>query len=336
MALPKYWCLLILIIFAALLMLWLNTSAIQQPEPSCAAIMNKLIASAPATQWPPPCPLPESIRKTFEGPDGSTPHTRDFCQAQRYEGELVVDWNKAFIDKYCEDISAGKISGSYTKADDEFVRRAFDDITNLGGSTGMVWGSERPWVECFGLIGGASTVWTFEYATIVSGHPQLKAKPYKVMAADHIAGTLPLVDWIASYSSLEHSGLGRYGDALNPDGDTEALQQALCFLKPGGLLLLGLPMTCRRNGYLEFNAHRFYGYRRLAYVAEGFEVVKFSQPCRYEGNSVAANIVILRKPVKPQSSSISFRDFERAAAAAEKGLSLQLYAYARMWFFPRE
>jgi hypothetical protein len=56
--------------------------------------------------------------------------------------------------------------------------------------------------------------------------------------------------------SLEHSGLGRYGDALNPWGDLLALARAWCVTKPGGWLYLGLP-SCG-DGYLS-NLHRMYG-----------------------------------------------------------------------------
>lgn len=44
-----------------------------------------------------------------------------------------------------------------------------------------------------------------------------------------------------SYSSLEHSGLGRYGDELNPDGDIEAAEEVWCMLKKGGYFIIGLP-----------------------------------------------------------------------------------------------
>ena len=34
-----------------------------------------------------------------------------------------------------------------------------------------------------------------------------------------------IYDVIISYSSLEHSGLGRYGDYLNPNGDLETMDE---------------------------------------------------------------------------------------------------------------
>jgi hypothetical protein len=296
-----------------------RTAVVQGPDLSamCTMVMGKLIASAPATEWPPPCPLPEAMRAAFEGPDRSMPNSRDYCQAQRYEGELVVDWNEAFVTKYCAGLAAGTATGSYRAVDDELVRRVLLSVPGMVGSTGMVLGSERPWVECFALNAGAATVWTFEYATVVSTHPRLKAKPCKIMAAEHVSGALPLVDWIATYSSLEHSGLGRYGDALNPDGDKEALLQALCMLKPGGILLLGLPTTCKPDGYLEFNSHRIYGFKRLAYITEGFELVRFAGPCVAPPTEIAANIIVLRKPsVGPAPMMLTSDDFQRAALLA--------------------
>lgn len=72
---------------------------------------------------------------------------------------------------------------------------------------------------------------------------------------------------------LEHSGLGRYGDPLNPHGDVEAVQQVHCMLKPGGLFFLGLPTSSDGSSYIEFNAHRVYGTSRLALLFKNWEMV---------------------------------------------------------------
>jgi hypothetical protein len=40
--------------------------------------------------------------------------------------------------------------------------------------------------------------------------------------------TLGSFDAIVTFSSIEHSGLGRYGDALNPWGDIIAIARAWC------------------------------------------------------------------------------------------------------------
>ena len=264
---------------------------------TCAAVMERLIAAQPAAVWPPPCPLPANspLRVGYEGPGGSMPITRDYCLAQRHEGELVLDWSEAFVSGYCSDLAGGRAFGTYGVVDDLRFRGALAQVPGLQGSVGMVLGSELPWVECFALAAGADAVWTFVHATIRSTHPQLFAKPTRTMAAEHVSGALPLVDWVVCYSSMEHSGLGRYGDALSPDADREALAQAWCFLKPGGHLLLGLPLSCKADGYVEFNAHRVYGYKRLAYVTEGFELAAAAYKCERLASGSTA-IVILRKP----------------------------------------
>ena len=46
-------------------------------------------------------------------------------------------------------------------------------------------------------------------------------------------------DGLVTFSSVEHSGLGRYGDALNPWGDLIAMARAWCVLKPGARAIVG-------------------------------------------------------------------------------------------------
>ncbi|VDM48084.1 unnamed protein product, partial [Toxocara canis] len=75
-------------------------------------------------------------------------------------------------------------------------------------------------------------------------------------------------DFIVSYSSIEHSGLGRFGDPLDPKGDLREMQKIQCLLKRGGLLFLGLP--CGADA-LVFNAHRLYGRLRLPMMFQGFK-----------------------------------------------------------------
>ena len=48
-------------------------------------------------------------------------------------------------------------------------------------------------------------------------------------------------DAVVTYSSLEHGGLGRYGDQLNPWADLIAMAKAWCLTKTGGRLLIGVP-----------------------------------------------------------------------------------------------
>lgn len=73
--------------------------------------------------------------------------------------------------------------------------------------------------------------------------------------------SLPFADAsVASISCLhvvEHIGLGRYGDRLDPDGDLKAMRELQRILEPGGSLLLAVPVGQPRICY---NAHRVYSW----------------------------------------------------------------------------
>lgn len=199
--------------------------------------------------------------------------------AQRYEGHTVLEWSTEYIDNMRDALTSRKDSGTYAWADVEQIEQVLRKYNSgIKGKLGMVMGTEKPWVEALALEAGAAEVWTFEYSEIHSKHPQVKAALPRDMAQSYLDGELPPFDFVATYSSLEHSGLGRYGDSLNPDGDKEAVQQARCMLKPGGLLFLGLPMSCSGdgNGEVVWNVHRVYGWKRLFYIASGMELVGMS------------------------------------------------------------
>jgi hypothetical protein len=80
-------------------------------------------------------------------------------------------------------------------------------------------------------------------------------------------------DFAITFSSVEHTGLGRYGDALNPFGDYEAIAQIWCMLKPGGLLILGVPLSYSQDGWIVYNAHRVYGWKRLSELTANFRYI---------------------------------------------------------------
>lgn len=69
---------------------------------------------------------------------------------------------------------------------------------------------------------------------------------------------LPFADnSIASLSSIcviEHIGLGRYGDPLDPFGSEKALAEMIRVLAPGGFLYISVPIDSENRVY--FNAHR--------------------------------------------------------------------------------
>ncbi|VDP36039.1 unnamed protein product, partial [Heligmosomoides polygyrus] len=105
-------------------------------------------------------------------------------------------------------------------------------------------------------------------------------RPYKV----EISRRKQMFDFAISFSSIEHSGLGRYGDPVDPIGDLREVMKTMCILKKHGLFFLGLP---RNQDGIHYNTHRFYGRIRLAMVMTGFEWLntfeaRSSLPLRYK------------------------------------------------------
>lgn len=71
--------------------------------------------------------------------------------------------------------------------------------------------------------------------------------------------------------TVEHVGLGRYGDPLDPDGDLKAVRELKRVLAPGGSLLFVVPVGKPK---LAFNAHRIYSYEQ---VIEYFSDLKLQE-----------------------------------------------------------
>ncbi|ULT92138.1 hypothetical protein L3Y34_009691 [Caenorhabditis briggsae] len=142
--------------------------------------------------------------------------------------------------------------------------------SRLDNLTGVVVGSMQPWVEVYALKNGAKKILTVEYNKLTI-QPEFQDRLSSILPVDFVrnwekyAGTF---DFAASFSSIEHSGLGRYGDPMDPIGDLREMLKIKCMLKPGGLLFLGMPYG---TDAIQFNAHRIYGSIRLAMMFYGFE-----------------------------------------------------------------
>lgn len=77
-------------------------------------------------------------------------------------------------------------------------------------------------------------------------------------------------DVVTLVSTLEHVGLGRWGDPLDIDGDVKAMREAWRILRPGGHVVLTIPYG---HPTVVFNLHRIYDKGRVSRLTEGFEIV---------------------------------------------------------------
>ena len=72
---------------------------------------------------------------------------------------------------------------------------------------------------------------------------------------------------------VEHIGLGRYGEAMDPDADVKAMRELKRVLAVGGNLLFVVPLGKSR---IMFNAHRIYSYEYLMEYFRELDLMEFS------------------------------------------------------------
>jgi len=98
---------------------------------------------------------------------------------------------------------------------------------------------------------------------LTSNHADLSALPF---ANESIQS-------LSCMHVIEHIGLGRYGDPLNPVGDLGAASELSRVLAVGGHLLIVVPLG-KPNIY--FNAHRVYSYDQVKAMFSNLLLMEFS------------------------------------------------------------
>lgn len=87
---------------------------------------------------------------------------------------------------------------------------------------------------------------------------------------------------VSSICVIEHIGLGRYGDPLDPFGSEKAAKELVRVLAPGGDLYISVPIDFENRVY--FNAHRAF---TRDYVLELFRPLKLVEERYIYGNRVS-------------------------------------------------
>jgi len=167
-----------------------------------------------------------------------------------------LKWSNEMIDEMlecCNNLDYQKLSpNDYPKSSLQFVE-VFNKFINLSGKNCLVLGSISPWVECLLLHFNAKSVTTLDYIT-----PECNYK-INILSMDNYKQQMKY-DVIVSFSFLEHDGLGRYGDPINPNGDIDACIEAYTMLNNQGYFICGIPIG---NGCIEGNYHRIYNQKRI-------------------------------------------------------------------------
>ena len=215
-----------------------------------------------------------------EGIDGSEGCVREMpaslVDAYTQDGEIeVVNWFKCqphqgltatYTTEQIEDnlmrIALGK--KMYYKYAALFMYKSAETYPWSGMDVAVV-GSQRPNFESICIYYNASSCTTVDYHKPISKDARIDTMTIAEWEADPV-----VFDAAISVSSLEHDGLGRYGDPLNPFGDLGAVAKMRCMIKPGGLLYLSVPVA---QDKIVYSMHRVYGSKRLPPLIKDFTLV---------------------------------------------------------------
>ncbi len=185
-----------------------------------------------------------------------------------------IIWTKKLLDKYIKTNTEKNINNNigisnYGPGIDplKWILKSIKKY-NISNKKVVVVGSTFPWIEAL-LLNFNNEVIIIEYNVprIEKNNYKLKAKNYFEFEKENNN-----YDCIISFSSIEHSGLGRYGDPLNPEGDLETMNTIHNNLSNDGLLFLGIPVGI---DVVAWNAHREYGRIRLPLLIKNFEEIEW-------------------------------------------------------------
>ena len=106
------------------------------------------------------------------------------------------------------------------------------------------------------------------------------------------------VSSLSCMHTVEHIGLGRYGDPLDPDADLKAVAELKRVLAPGGSLLFVVPIG---KPQIMFNAHRIYSYEQVTHY---FSELALREFCLIPDN--ASQVGMVRNATKDQADAQSY------------------------------
>lgn len=131
-------------------------------------------------------------------------------------------------------------------------------ILDVGSS-----GSQLPvMLACLGYEVWTLDVRDYEYAFLSKNLHSIVGSIEKTDFSDDF------FDIVTAVSTVEHIGLGRYGDSIDAEGDSNAIKEISRILKREGVLLITAPFGKRSVTKL----HRVYDEKALSLLLKDFEV----------------------------------------------------------------
>eukprot|EP00933_Yihiella_yeosuensis_P026356 TRINITY_DN20442_c0_g1_i1.p1 TRINITY_DN20442_c0_g1~~TRINITY_DN20442_c0_g1_i1.p1 ORF type:complete len:423 (-),score=58.75 TRINITY_DN20442_c0_g1_i1:85-1353(-) len=252
----------------------------------CRALLSNSVLDSPSNLLPPPKHVPDQLLDDFTM-GGSIPVSPWYWDSTKNTSadstaELMpIIWSRENIEKLVDSVKSGSLEDETVGNNWAGFGYSYEGSFRihtllkrhkklLNGRQCLVLGSERPWLEALLLGHGVARVTVVEYRKLITNHPNVSAMtPPELWSTPELMGSF---DCVASFSSIEHSGLGRYGDVLNPWGDLQTMAKLWCVTRPASVFLIGVPVE--QEDSLVWNAHRIYGPRRLAQLFANIAVVE--------------------------------------------------------------
>jgi len=193
-------------------------------------------------------------------------------QGRRFEALRRVDTPEVPMGRHVprlveRDEQSGVCRGAYFYQDVIVARRIFEKNPARHIDVGSRVDGFVAHVACFRKIE------VFDIRSLESGLDNLVFRRCDLMGeipADFLACT----DSLSCLHTLEHFGLGRYGDPLDARGHLRGFENLGRMLKPGGTLYFSVPLGGLR---IEFNDQRVFSLDYLiGMVGSGYSIVNFS------------------------------------------------------------
>ena len=152
----------------------------------------------------------------------------------------------------------------------KMIKEAIECLSLNKNSKVLVAGSVSPWIECICLNYGFETIITSDYQIKKIEDPRIKF----VHANDILNYKF---DLIISFSSIEHDGLGRYGDPINPYGPFNATDEFYNSLNCNGKLICGVPVFTKNiqtPSVIHGNFHIIFSQKSINKLFRRFTMLK--------------------------------------------------------------
>lgn len=212
----------------------------------------------------------------------------------------VLNWTNDFYNDLKKTVAEAVIKGgNIYYSTDHLIPKVFKKYP-VASKTVAVIGSATPLYEAYIDYFKGRPI-TIEYRKIKHNIPKLQTYAFE-QAIKKINQKKLKTDYAFCYSSIEHSGLGRYGDFIDPEGDLFTMKIIKKMVKAGGLLYLQIPVG---PDLLLWNNTRIYGKHRLILLLEGWKLLEtfnYSPELLTHSESNSQDVIFVLQNAQPGNS----------------------------------